>query len=139
MQSRFHSLFAGALNILLGRSRRDKNLDHRWQRPVEMRPDGSFPSPFSYAGGDGSTLENAIQILDVVRGIDFARGVHLWVLERFRGATVLGRSTDKEAPRFLERGNRHYVCVGVRLPNGRSQDFFFDDTEVFSRSPAGRR
>jgi hypothetical protein len=126
-------------SLFSGCSGNSDTFDNQFQSEIKINSDGSFTNPFSYSGGDGSSVENAVQITEVTRGIDFARGVHLWVLGKCPGATVLDRTTDRNGLRFFENGGRHYVCVGVSMLDGTRQDFYFDDTEVFSRSPAGRK
>jgi hypothetical protein len=104
---------------------------------LEFREDGAFLNPFSYAGGDGTGTSTAVIVLGISEPMVFVRALHLWLHERLPGCQILD-GKHEDGVRMVEKDNRHYAAVSVRMEDGSRAEFFFDDTIAWSMTPAGR-
>jgi hypothetical protein len=94
---------------------------------LQIAKDGSFQNPFHYAGGDGSSVEQAVVVLGVDAVTLFIRGIHLWIHERFPGWLILDRTPDQGVRNIATEEDR-YCAVTIEGPSGERGEVFFNDT-----------
>jgi hypothetical protein len=87
----------------------------------------SLPPQLSYAGGDGSSVENAIRIVGAADEDVGVRSEYIWLAQHYPGY-------QRRSQALLQDGNGHYYdLLEVTLANGEKCSFYFDITEFFGK------
>ncbi|MFC1799409.1 DUF4919 domain-containing protein [Candidatus Eisenbacteria bacterium] len=94
---------------------------------LQIAKDGSFENPFHYAGGDGSSVEQAVVVLGIDVVMVFIRGIHLWIHQRYPGWQILDRLPHKGV-RMIATEEDRYCAVTIQGPFGERGEVFFNDT-----------
>lgn len=79
-----------------------------------------------YKGGSGSTEKEAVIILEAdseLEGVDAEYEFIQRLYEHF----------ELDSQTFLEKGNKKYDILTVKLPGGTKKDFWFDITDFYGR------
>lgn len=78
-----------------------------------------------YAGGDGSSLQNAV----IVKGATEATGIraeHAWLARKFGGYKM-------ERQALTSQGKRHYDVLEIITIDGEKRSVYFDITDFFGK------
>jgi hypothetical protein len=91
--------------------------------PAEKKEPPRFLAPAPYAGGDGSTVDQAVQVLAVDEN-EGARLENEWIYGHF------GRFR-KNFGALASAEGRHYDVIRFELPDGSEHTIYFDITGFF--------
>jgi hypothetical protein len=98
--------------------------------PEEKKEPPKFLAPSPYAGGDGSTVDQAVQVL-AVDDNEGARLENEWIFGRF------GRFRKKFGALASAEG-RHFDVIRFELPDGSEHTVYFDITGYYGAGAPGQ-
>ena len=84
-----------------------------------------------YAGGDGSSIEQAVTFPGAKSSSEGVPLEYQWVREHFAGAKRTRQGT-------LTQGDRRYDVLYLHLPDGAQTRVYFDITDWFGAPKLGR-
>ena len=83
-------------------------------------------STVTYAGGNGSSLEQAITVLGATNSFVGIRAEYAWLNANFPGY-------KRKSQALLHNAGKSYDLLEVELPNGQTARFYFDISAFFGK------
>jgi hypothetical protein len=83
-----------------------------------------------YSGGDGSSMEKAVQIIGVQNSMQGIQAEYQYLSEKFG---VRGTDWQLKMQFLMEDKGKSYDMMKISLKDGRELDVFFDISEFFGK------
>jgi hypothetical protein len=135
MSVRLAAAFVGGLLSVAGPSRADEPPRRPPVQPTTVSAPASASASsaasapsglITYAGGDGTSMEQAVVVLGASNSFAGIRAEYHWLQARFPGY-------KRRSQALLRSGGKSYDRVEVELPDGGIASFYFDITAFFGK------
>lgn len=94
--------------------------------PAPPAPFVQAPPGIVYAGGDGSSMANAVIIQTELRGGAGVRSEYVWLSQRYPGY-------KRKLQALMHKDGKSYDRLDITTADGRELSVYFDITAIFGK------